>query len=504
MVFDFGVSRRGLLRLLGLLSDAIGTTDAQSPTNKTINTTNNIITSTSRATGDILKDNGTKQERFARGAANLPLKVKSDGSDLEYAKLDVAGGGTGQVTLSTGTVLIGAGTSGITTKANPAGAFLGDSDVQNVTGTKSWFDTTLAYRNPANTFTLTMKNPAITADGNTMINQPYKYLVYRDTSTIYCKNQQDGRIESSGSTATPETIIQYALDNALRSSVYIAPSSSGYNFSAGFTGLTLSQQETTLVMDTGTLLTVPNGYTGSLLILSANLGSHIIGGRFTEAGTPSKLWTGVYLHAVDNTPNRVNSCSFRNMYIRFANNAFRLHTDTNGWINGCEFDKILADNGIVGFLFEHTGTYTDAQSGSNSNDFNNIVVQATTGTTYGFKDVNGRRNYFKNCYLADFTGAQITMNITANAKNTHIAGGTCTYLNFADLSTTGSWIRDEFSNDFVPIRKTSQYEDQVAMTAPSSPSTGTIRRYTKTIDSNNDGWFCKARVNGAVVEVQMA
>jgi hypothetical protein len=58
-------------------------------TNKTINLTNNIVQDTSRATGDIPKDNGTKYVRLPRGSANQFLKVNTGGTDVGYEALDV-------------------------------------------------------------------------------------------------------------------------------------------------------------------------------------------------------------------------------------------------------------------------------------------------------------------------------------------------------------------------------------------------------------------------------
>jgi hypothetical protein len=47
------------------------------------------------------------------------------------------------------------------------------------------------------------------------------------------------------------------------------------------------------------------------------------------------------------------------------------------------------------------------------------------------------------------------------------------------------------------------YEDTKIISAPANPSTGYNRRYSKQIDSNNEGVFAKMKVNGAVVEVQL-
>jgi hypothetical protein len=53
--------------------------------NKTINLTNNTVTDTSTALGDIVKSNGTKFTRLARGTANQVLTVNSGGTDIAWA-----------------------------------------------------------------------------------------------------------------------------------------------------------------------------------------------------------------------------------------------------------------------------------------------------------------------------------------------------------------------------------------------------------------------------------
>jgi hypothetical protein len=60
----------------------------QTLTNKTVNATNNTITDTSQATGDILKNNGTKFVRMARGTSLQVLRTNSGATDLEFASLD--------------------------------------------------------------------------------------------------------------------------------------------------------------------------------------------------------------------------------------------------------------------------------------------------------------------------------------------------------------------------------------------------------------------------------
>ena len=74
-------------------------------------------------------------------AAKTPIKTTFDGADAtglaEFQSadfVDVADGGTGVVTLTSGGVLVGAGTSAVTTnKAAPSGDFVGTSDTQTLT-----------------------------------------------------------------------------------------------------------------------------------------------------------------------------------------------------------------------------------------------------------------------------------------------------------------------------------------------------------------------------------
>jgi hypothetical protein len=119
------------------------------------------------------------------------------------------GGGTGAITL-TG-ILKGAGTSAITTVTAPTGALLGDSDVQNISGVKTWLNQTFRLRNPANTFNLTFTNPTITADYPAQFMEGHSYLIYKDGSN-YVAKRDNWALESSNSDAL--TVLQYAVNQA--------------------------------------------------------------------------------------------------------------------------------------------------------------------------------------------------------------------------------------------------------------------------------------------------
>ena len=59
----------------------------QTLTNKNITLANNTVVDTSAATGDIIKHNGTKYVRFAKGTSLQVLRVASGGADLEWATI---------------------------------------------------------------------------------------------------------------------------------------------------------------------------------------------------------------------------------------------------------------------------------------------------------------------------------------------------------------------------------------------------------------------------------
>lgn len=85
----------------------VGTTDTQTLTTKTINTTDNTLNATSIATGDILKSNGTKFVRLARGTAGQVLKVNTGGTDVEWGtETGGSSGNTSTIYKNTTTVAV--------------------------------------------------------------------------------------------------------------------------------------------------------------------------------------------------------------------------------------------------------------------------------------------------------------------------------------------------------------------------------------------------------------
>jgi hypothetical protein len=372
--------------------------------------------------------------------------------------------------------------------------------------TKTRFqDQKLQKLNPAGTFTGTELNPPLTA--NRDLEYGYSsyanYIVYKDLGSLTFKVKGGRLNDVITNTSIPEDAIQAALDaGGAYSTVKLRDTT--YPLSGAFTGFTTYYNQH---IDLGVAqIVIPNGYTGSVFKVidtSTNHFLHVYGGLFSEAGTPARDWTCFDL--MSTTTTGLASIMITGTRIVNAKRGIALRTDTNGWVNASQFIGLFFDLCEIGAEWIFTGVYTDGASGCNNNTFLGCTHQGTTGTTHGFKDVNGRRNSFINCYPADFTGAQITCNITANARSTVIEGGSTTYANFDDQEPAGfkAIINDEWQGNVAYKRTTSGYHDQVAVSAPASPSTGTIRKYTKTIDANNDGQFYKARINGAVVEVQI-
>ncbi len=91
-IIGSSISSDRVLNIPLLTSDDVLVTASFSQvlTNKTLNSTNNTITSTSQAVGDILKNNGSKYVRMGKGSPLQVLRVNTGGTDLEYASLPIS------------------------------------------------------------------------------------------------------------------------------------------------------------------------------------------------------------------------------------------------------------------------------------------------------------------------------------------------------------------------------------------------------------------------------
>ena len=118
--------------------DFVGTTDTQSLTNKTITDPSNSVTASSLfsatttvgVSASVAPTTGQVLTATSASAATWQTPSASGLTGI----VPVANGGTGDSTLTSGNVLIGNGTSPVTTtKAAPTGAFVGTTDTQTLT-----------------------------------------------------------------------------------------------------------------------------------------------------------------------------------------------------------------------------------------------------------------------------------------------------------------------------------------------------------------------------------
>lgn len=98
-----------LIDLDTLVGNTWSASTTETVTNKTVQVDLNTVShSTTNTLGDLLKNNGTKYNRFGRGAALQLLRTNSAGTDLEWADPSlVAGGGETNTASNVGTAGIG-------------------------------------------------------------------------------------------------------------------------------------------------------------------------------------------------------------------------------------------------------------------------------------------------------------------------------------------------------------------------------------------------------------
>jgi hypothetical protein len=89
-----GANRNITLPLLTGNDIAVTQDFTQTIQNKTINATNNTVTDTSTALGDLMVSNGSKFVRKARGSANQLLRTNAGGTDIEWATVSTGTGTT--------------------------------------------------------------------------------------------------------------------------------------------------------------------------------------------------------------------------------------------------------------------------------------------------------------------------------------------------------------------------------------------------------------------------
>lgn len=143
--------------------------------------------------------------------------------------------------------------------------------VQAVTGAKTFSNQKLVLRNPADTFSLTVTNPAITANSDLILNQTYTFYICKISTTFYVKSGDlGGAIVHSGSNAATE--IQWAIDNVPTSSggttisgglIVLAPNTVFDLGSTGTAGITIENNKTRYTNLIGSGVTTLIKWTGT-------------------------------------------------------------------------------------------------------------------------------------------------------------------------------------------------------------------------------------------------
>jgi hypothetical protein len=304
----------------------------------------------------------------------------------------------------------------------------------------------------------------------------HTYTIYTTGSIYKVKNNTTGLVVSSSTTC--ETVFQYALDNGLRSSIYVQAGS--YNFSGAFAGLTISQNETTIILSPGALLTVPAGYTGNLWIFTQNTsGSRIDGGKYSETPTISRLWTFAHLETAEGflTYHKIMNC-----YVRFCGKFIEYkNTGTAGWINGNIVEDCFVDQFTQGIVWTQTSTLTGS-NGINRNDFRNVILQSYSGSTDGIINISGISNMFIDCKVWDMPAGGHGVTISSGGTDTIFIGGIiASAIGFSDSGVRTKII--ENNNTILPNLQATNITF-AKMTPPSTPSTNTIGVYVDTADTH--------------------
>ena len=212
-----------------------------------------------------------------------------------------------------------------------------------------------------------------------------------------------------------------------------------------------------------------------------------------------------------------NDCTFTNCYAEsndldgftVADSPGADQSDRNHFVNCVAKENVLFGMGVAAEGCTITGCIFDSngQDGLRIVYSNNTISGCvaknngqTTANTYQGFSIIADSNVFVGCRAYDDQGTKTQrygMALGASTDTNIILGGNYS----GNLQTAG--ISDSGTGNMIIHNLPVSYEDIVAMTAPASPPTGTIRRYVKTVDANNDGLFIKRRLNGAVVEVQV-
>ena len=401
--------------------------------------------STTNTAGDILKGDGTRYSRWAKGTANQIIQVNDAGTDLEWIDPPTAPAGLWDPdeveTLTGKTLNVDANTFKHST-TNAAGDLLVNDGTKFARLARG---TALQIPRVKSDLTgLEFVTPTIATGG-------YNQIVFKSGSTYYAADRNGIILNSS--TTDPGAVINTCL--ALGGKTYVAAGT--YTMGASFTGLNVGIDGTHLDMDPGCTLTVPDGYTGYVIRVHRALGTgpnlhqaRVWGGHLTEASgvSGSHLWTGLLIQGGPNTNQGVSMSTFRDIFIEYAGTGVNQDTTTTlGFITGCIFENITCSGCPIGFDF-NSPTPAVAANSIARNTYINCIAQDydSVPTMFGFKNIRYKDHVFVHCKAWDLNtgiGAQ-TATIHQDAKNITVIGGI-----MAQTSATQGFFKDESKSTLI-------------------------------------------------------
>lgn len=286
----------------------------------------------------------------------------------------------------------------------------------------------------------TLTNKTLDSILNTLKNiGSFKYTIFKDGSTYYCRNNLTGVIEVSNS--SPNTVIAFPLING--GSAYVQ--SGDYTLTSGPTTYFDFPVETLyceLYLAPDARILVPQGFTGTVFRFKNTTtlhctGNRLMGGYIRESGTPVRAWTAILF---EGSGDQVASKGvFYNTveYVRIwdALNGVRFNCDstsTTGFVTQNVVENMFiyrCKGDFVGYQMDVAYT-TNPINGSHRNRFQNLLLQSSSLTAeencVGVNNIMGRENTFIGVYVADFSGKNRACVIHADSDSTIIDGGSMT------------------------------------------------------------------------------
>lgn len=154
-------------------------------------------------------------------------------------------------------------------------------------------------------------------------------------------------------------------------------------------------------------------------------------------------------------------------------------------------DKTLTLPLLTGNDVAVTEAHTQSLTNKTANVDQNLIKDSTTNTQgdiYTYQTDRAKR-------LARGTANQA---VVVNSGGTDTVFAT---LGKANIPTAVAY--EDEANTFASNQKFDTFIEMKTITIPSDPASTYLRLYPKAVDANNDGLYCKTKINTAIVEVRV-